>query len=143
MTIPTLRNRLDSLRLPNEVVALLLALQVRDPDLSQLARLSDEDWRTLLAFCNLANLALPLARLPSQEFPKWVVEQLQANRSDNALRFKRVKDTYREAAKALDGPAPLQLALRLRRRQGTKESGDIATNTSSRWIRSRSTRPET
>src|ERR1700756_3311591 len=69
MTIPTLRNRLDSLRLPNEVVALLLALQVRDPDLSQLARLSDEDWRTLLAFCNLANLALPLARLPSQEFP--------------------------------------------------------------------------
>jgi predicted MFS family arabinose efflux permease len=102
MDIVALRTRLDVLRMPNEVAALLLALQVRNPDLSQLAGLSDEEWRRLLAFCNIAHLTLPLARLASREFPKWVVDQLQTNLSDNALRFERVKETYREAAAALD-----------------------------------------
>jgi len=35
-------------------------------------------------------------------FPLWVVERLKTNIADNALRFERVKATYREAAKALD-----------------------------------------
>jgi hypothetical protein len=35
-------------------------------------------------------------------FPDWVVERLRTNLADNALRFERIKATYREAAEALD-----------------------------------------
>jgi len=35
-------------------------------------------------------------------FPLWVIERLKTNIADNALRFERVKSTYREAAKALE-----------------------------------------
>jgi hypothetical protein len=45
---------------------------------------------------------LSIAQLPSNGFPQWVVEQLRTNLADNALRFERIKATYREAAKALD-----------------------------------------
>jgi hypothetical protein len=65
-------------------------------------RLSDEEWTRLLPFCNIAHLTLSIAQLPSNGFPQWVVEQLRTNLADNALRFKRIKATYREAAKALD-----------------------------------------
>jgi hypothetical protein len=34
-------------------------------------------------------------------FPSWVIERLTTNLADNALRFERVKATYREAADAL------------------------------------------
>ncbi len=88
-------------RIPPEVEALFFALQLSDPDTTALKKLTDEKWTSLLDFCKFANLILPLAHLPMEGFPQWVVDQLATNRADNALRFARVKDTYREAAEAL------------------------------------------
>ncbi|WP_263366665.1 MFS transporter [Edaphobacter bradus] len=88
---------------PHEVAALLSALRLSDPDLAPLRRLSDDEWKSLLAFCDIAHLALPLAQLSMDGFPCWVVERLQTNLADNAQRFERIKDVYREAAEALHG----------------------------------------
>jgi hypothetical protein len=89
------------LRIPPEVKALLSALHLSEPDTRHLAELSDEEWTSLLAFCNIAHLTLPLAQLSTKGFPNWVIERLRANLADNALRFERVKSTYREAASVL------------------------------------------
>ncbi len=78
------------------------ALQVTEPDTTPLKRLSDQEWAGLLAFCKTANLTLPLALVPMDGFPEWVIERLTTNLADNALRFDRVKATYRELAEALE-----------------------------------------
>jgi MFS family permease len=89
-------------RVPREVAALLAALQFRDAETEGLQRLSEEEWRSLLRFCEHAHLTFPLAQIRVDEAPAWVAEQLQRNIADNALRFERVKVTYREAAQALE-----------------------------------------
>jgi hypothetical protein len=89
-------------KVPREIAALISALQLREPDATSLERLEDYEWKSLLAFCDLAHLTLSLAQLPQDGFPSWVVERLTTNAADNALRFERVKATYREAAEALD-----------------------------------------
>lgn len=90
------------LRIPSEVKALLSALQLSDPDISRLRKLTSEEWASLLDFCDLAQLTLPLAQLRMNGMPHWVRERLQTNLADNALRFERVKATYREVAGALE-----------------------------------------
>ena len=90
-----------ALHIPREVTALLTALHLQSPDMTHLKALSDHEWRSLLAFCDLAHLTLPLALLPSNGFPLWVVKRLDTNLADNALRFESIKATYREAAEAL------------------------------------------
>ena len=89
-------------KIPREVAAIIAALQLREADLTPLIQLEDHEWTSLLAFCDLAHLTLPLAQLPQNDFPSWVVERLKINVADNALRFERVKATYKEAAEALD-----------------------------------------
>jgi len=89
-------------RIPLEVRALLAALQLSQPDMAPLNKLSDEQWESLLSFSDLSHLTLAIAQLPTNEFPQWVVERLATNVSDNALRFERIKATYQEAAAALD-----------------------------------------
>jgi hypothetical protein len=79
-----------------------MALQMNEPKFDALNKLSDEQWRSLLGFGNLSQLTLPIAQLPATGFPQWVIERLAANIADNALRFERIKSTYREAACALD-----------------------------------------
>ncbi len=91
-----------SARIPSEVKALLFALQLRDPDLSQLVRLDDDGWTRLLSYCDVAHLTLSVAQLPASCMPHWVSKRLNGNLADNALRFERVKATYREACAALD-----------------------------------------
>ncbi|MGD0628853.1 MAG: nucleotidyltransferase family protein [Terracidiphilus sp.] len=81
---------------------MLPALQLRDADTTQLIELSDAQWESLLEFCDIAHLTLPMAQLPSTGLPQWVVDRLKINLADNALRFERVKSTYREAAAALE-----------------------------------------
>jgi Uncharacterised nucleotidyltransferase len=90
-----------SLRIPDEVAALLPALQLREPNTAHLKALSNQGWSKLLEFCDLAHLTLTLAQLPSDGFPDWVVERLNTNLIDNIQRFKRVKATYKEAAQVL------------------------------------------
>jgi hypothetical protein len=89
-------------RIPAEVKALLLALQLSEADTTQLIELSDAQWGSLLEFCDIAHLTLSMAQLPSTGFPQWVVERLRINLADNALRFGRAVATYREAAAALE-----------------------------------------
>ena len=90
------------LRIPSEVNALLSAFQLSNPDTGFLEKLKDEEWARLLAFCDLAQLTLPLAQLRINGMPKWAREWLRAGVADNALRFERVKATYREMADALE-----------------------------------------
>ncbi len=80
---------------------MLSALQLSRPETTPLKQLSDQEWTSLLAFSDLAHLTLQIAQLPITGFPDWVIERLKTNLADNALRFDRVKATYREAAEAL------------------------------------------
>jgi predicted MFS family arabinose efflux permease len=89
-------------RIPREVVALLKGLQLTEPDLEPLKKLSSDEWHSLLDFCDLSHLTLPLAQLPMEGMPWWVVDRLRSNLADNAKRFERLKETYREIAEALD-----------------------------------------
>lgn len=102
MNASTLESGRTAPRIPFEVRALLSALQLSKPDAAILRKLSNEEWTSLLAFCDLAHLTLQVARLPMDGFPDWVVERLKTNLADNALRFERIKATYREAAEALE-----------------------------------------
>jgi hypothetical protein len=101
MNVSTLESGKTALRIPPEVKALLCALQLSKPDTTSLDKLSEKEWASLLDFCDIAHLTLPIAQLPMGRFPCWVVERLRTNLADNALRFERVKATYREAAEAL------------------------------------------
>jgi len=91
----------DPLHIPHEVKALLTALHLRKPDMTLLKALGDHEWRSLLTFCDISHLTLTLALLPSDGLPLWVVNRLDTNLADNALRFESVKATYREGAEAL------------------------------------------
>jgi hypothetical protein len=102
MNICTIATDMPALQIPREVTALIAALQLREPDTAPLQRLDDQEWTSLLTFCDLAHLTLPLAQLPEPGFPSWVVERLRRNAADNALRFERMKATYKEAAQSLD-----------------------------------------
>ncbi|MEI9970346.1 MAG: nucleotidyltransferase family protein [Terracidiphilus sp.] len=101
MNVFSLESGGTALRVPPEVRALLRALQLRTPETTALEKLSEKEWTSLLDFCDIAHLTLLLAQLPMKGFPNWVIERLTANLADNALRFKRVKATYCEAADAL------------------------------------------
>lgn len=93
---------LQQAHVPREVQALLGALQITRASTSLLQTLSDEEWLSLLNFCDLAHLTLKLATLPTSGFPAWVVSRLETNRADNFKRFERVKATYVEARNALE-----------------------------------------
>ena len=102
MNAHTITSDVPPLKAPRAVALLIRALHLRQPDIVSLAQLEDHEWGGLLAFCDPGHLTLSLAQLPKDGFPSWVVERLKTNVADNALRFERVKATYREAAEALD-----------------------------------------
>ena len=85
MNISTLESGRTALRIQPEVTALLRALQLGKPDTTFLEKLSEKEWTSLLEFCNIAHLTLPLAQLPMKKFPYWVVERLRTNLAGNAL----------------------------------------------------------
>ncbi len=98
----SLESGATALRIPADFRALLHALQLRTPDTTPLEKLSDKQWASLLDFCDIAHLTLPMAQLSMEKFPDWVVKRLETNLADNALRFEHVKAIYREATGALD-----------------------------------------
>lgn len=93
-------NGILTARISREFAAALEALQLAGPNTDALVALDDAEWQRLLDLCDLANLTLALAQLPSAGFPVWVVDRLQRNATSNALRWKRVQATYIEAAEA-------------------------------------------
>jgi hypothetical protein len=102
MIIPQIVDGSSSPRIPSELSALLLALQLRDANAVPLRMLSDTQWRNLVSFCSRSQLTLLLARIDATNLPLWVVEQLDQNMMDNSRRSERIKATYNEATAALN-----------------------------------------
>jgi len=88
--------------IPKEVLALFQVLQLSSAQTAQLRGLNDLEWKSLLSFCEMSYLTMPLLQAQNDGFPSWVVEHLERNATDNARRFDRVKATYLEVAKALE-----------------------------------------
>ncbi len=88
-------------RIPRELAALIAALQLKGANVEALLELTQDEWQSLLKFCDLAHLTLLLSQVETSAFPSWVADRLKQNRLDNAARFERVKATYQEAATAL------------------------------------------
>jgi hypothetical protein len=88
-------------RIPREFAALLEALQLHGATTDALLELEHSDWERLLELSDSAHLTLALAQLPSAGFPAWVVDRLQKNLADNALRYERVQALYKEVVSAL------------------------------------------
>lgn len=105
-------NGLCAPRIPREVAALIAALQMKGADNDQLAKLKDDEWDSLLRFCDPAHLTLPLSQVCSSNFPSWVLDRLRTNLSDNATRFERVKSTYKEIVGAFDAAGIEHLVLK-------------------------------
>jgi MFS family permease len=93
---------MEGAQIPRETAALLRALRFRGASARDLSRLTEEEWQALLPFCENAHLTFALAQLRVDGVPAWVAERLERNVADNALRYERVKATYREAALALE-----------------------------------------
>jgi hypothetical protein len=96
----TINGRMTS-SIPKEVKALFAALQLRGGHTEHLEGLNDSEWKSLLSFCERADLTLSLWQIRNCRFPHWVGERLENNAADNAKRFERVKATYLEVADAL------------------------------------------
>jgi hypothetical protein len=90
-------------RVPAQFAAVLDALQLHGASSEALRALHDSEWPGLLALCDRANFALPLALRGYRGLPEWVTERLQRNLADSSDRFKRTQSTYVEAATALAG----------------------------------------
>jgi Uncharacterised nucleotidyltransferase len=88
-------------RIPRELAALIAALQLKGATTEALLELDEREWKSLLQFCDIAHLTLPLAQIETNGFPSWVIDRLKGNIADNAARFERVKATFQEAATAL------------------------------------------
>lgn len=89
-------------RIPREVAALIAALQVKGATTEGLLELEEQEWKSLLKFCEPAHLTLPLAQVAMSSVPPWVAERLKKNLTDNAARFAHVGVAYNEAAAILD-----------------------------------------
>lgn len=90
------------LKIPSEIAALLSALQLGKRNMEPLQALKEDQWRSLLEFCDTAHLTLVLAQLPTENFPVWLADRLKRNLADNALRYENIRSIYQEAATALD-----------------------------------------
>lgn len=129
MMIPlTLRNGETTARLPRELLALLSALRLIGPDTKALTFLSQDEWQRLLSFCDVAQLTLPLAKLPLEGAPNWVLDRLRTNLRDNALRFEKIKETYREAAAAFEHAGVEHIVIK-----GFSQSPDFVSHPESRY----------
>jgi hypothetical protein len=102
MQARSIGNGILASRIPPEFIALMAALQLQGASTKTLQELTENQWSTLLDFTDLAHLTLSLSEIQRDGFPQWVRERLEKNVADNAMRFERIKTTYREAAKALD-----------------------------------------
>ena len=105
-------NEIMNPNIPKEVKALFAALQLRDEHTQQLESLNEEEWKSLLSFCERSYLTFPLLQVQNDRFPSWVVEQLKNNAVDNAKRFERTKKTYVELAKVLESSDVLFIVMK-------------------------------
>ncbi len=85
----------------------LAALQFSSPDCRPLTRLTDEEWKRALCFCDLAQLTLPLSLRCRDHLPDQVRARTDRNCAGNAERWQRVQSEYREVAESF-APAGIE-----------------------------------
>jgi MFS family permease len=88
--------------IPAYARAVLEALQFTAPDPSQIAALTDEEWKLALAFSDKAQLTLPLGLSSGEHLPEWVRGRIDRNLFCNSERWQRTKFTFQEIAAALE-----------------------------------------
>src|SRR6185312_4137688 len=82
--------------IPRGPHAALAALHLRDPDLDDLARLTDAEWREALDFTDRSGLTLPLGASDACDaMPQWVRERIDGCHARNLKRLERVEALYR------------------------------------------------
>ena len=82
--------------LPHGASAALAALHFRNPNLEDLARLTDAEWRDALDFTDRSQLTLPLRASPARDaMPPWAQERTDASAGRNLERLLRVEALYR------------------------------------------------
>ena len=110
-------------RIPHAFRAVMDVLTFSQEPRKEFPSLVDKEWESILRFCELAHLTLPLAERTNGSFPQWVIDRLQRNISDNGARFERVKATYQETSVALDRAGVEYLVLK-----GFTQSTDYVSN---------------
>ncbi len=86
---------------PRAIRAVLEALQFTDAEPEQLRLLTAGDWEKALAFCDRAQLTLPLLIRCAEFLPDAVRTRIERNVANNSLRFRQIKAAYEEVAAAL------------------------------------------
>jgi predicted MFS family arabinose efflux permease len=82
--------------IPRGAAAALSALHFRHPDLENVARLTDAEWRDALNFTDRSQLTLPLRASPARyAMPPWAQERIDAAAARNLERLHRVESLYR------------------------------------------------
>ena len=81
----------------------MVALRFSSPDGAPLSRLTEEDWKRALVFCDRAQLILPLALRHRDRLPPRIQVRTDANLSGNAERWLRIQAAYREVAVPFEG----------------------------------------
>jgi MFS family permease len=80
----------------------MAALQLSSPDCAPLLRLTEEEWKRALVFCDRSQLTLPLA-LRCRRLPAGVRARTDTNVAGNAERWHRIQAAYREVAGPFEG----------------------------------------
>ena len=78
------------------------AVRFRSPDYREAERLTREEWKKSITFCDRTQLTLPLALRARDHLPEEVRARFDRNLSDNAERWQRIQAAYREIADPFD-----------------------------------------
>lgn len=88
-------------RLPPRLRAVVAALRFNGRDPEPLLRLSEDDWRQMLAFCDRHQLTLPLASAAEGHLPDWVHDRVAGDAGRNAQRWRNTRAAYEGIAHTL------------------------------------------
>lgn len=80
----------------------LAALQFSSSDCELLTKLTDQDWKRALKFCDRTQLTLPLALRCGDYLPNDVRARTDRNLAGNAERWERIQSAYREVAEPFE-----------------------------------------
>jgi len=89
-------------RLPRYAAALLEALQYSGENTGLLGALGDTDWKSLLAFCDRAQLTLTFGTVAASFLPGWVSARIAGNMRNNAERHRQWQMATLEIAASLE-----------------------------------------
>lgn len=83
------------------LLPVIRALSFTNDNTGDLERITDEEWRRLLPLTDRSQLTLPLGVRRLGYVPEWVRERIQRDLANNAIRQKRIAETYETVSSAL------------------------------------------